>query len=527
MNKRLKVTSEDYCLYLRKSRADLELEARGEGETLLRHKKHLLALGKRMKINITHIYQELVSGDRISERPEAIKLLSDVEDGKYKGVLVMEVERLARGDTIDQGLVAQAFKRSGTLIVTPNKTYDPTNEFDEEYFEFGLFMARREYKTITRRLQRGREASASEGNYIGARPPYGYKLAYNDRLERYLEPDPDQSVIVKMIFDWYVNGIVENGEHTEMGAIKIARKLDEMGIPTYKAKSKWNFNVILQILRNEVYIGRIQWKKRVSRKVIDGKDKSDAQEKDKWIDAIGKHVPLIDLDMFKIVQAKLKENWRVPVKSGLKVLNPLAGVVMCGKCGYSMILKSFPKRRGKGYSLACNYKYCDSKSSNFDMIEDRILQSIDTYISHHVIESGKRKEKPNQSIQLQEQLLKQFKSELEQLESQKGTLFDFLERGVYDEATFLERSQNLSKRLQETQLRIDQTDKELNEKKRQVANRKDWIPTLKKALIDYRKSDDQQEKNKLMKSIISKVEYTKEKSQSGDQFTIKVFFRDE
>ena len=32
-----------YAVYLRKSRADLEAEARGEGETLARHKKTLCA----------------------------------------------------------------------------------------------------------------------------------------------------------------------------------------------------------------------------------------------------------------------------------------------------------------------------------------------------------------------------------------------------------------------------------------------------------------------------------------------------
>jgi site-specific DNA recombinase len=48
-----------------------------------------------------------------------LKLLQDVEEGRWKGVLVMEVERLARSDTMDQGLVAQSFKESETLIVTP------------------------------------------------------------------------------------------------------------------------------------------------------------------------------------------------------------------------------------------------------------------------------------------------------------------------------------------------------------------------------------------------------------------------
>mgnify|MGYP000193505958 CR=1 FL=1 len=61
---------------------------------------------------------------------------------------------------------------SDTKIITPTKTYDPDNEFDEEYFEFGLFMSRREYKTIKRRLNAGRISSVKEGKYCGSRPPY-------------------------------------------------------------------------------------------------------------------------------------------------------------------------------------------------------------------------------------------------------------------------------------------------------------------------------------------------------------------
>ena len=94
------------------------------------------------------------------------ELLSDVQEGRWKGVLVVEVERLARGDTIDQGTVAKSFKYSNTKIITPIKIYDPNNEFDEEYFEFGLFMSRREYKTINRRLQMGRISSVKEGKFV-------------------------------------------------------------------------------------------------------------------------------------------------------------------------------------------------------------------------------------------------------------------------------------------------------------------------------------------------------------------------
>ena len=196
-----------YCLYVRKSRADAEAEARGEGETLTRHINTLLELAKRKHLDITQIYREIVSGETIAARPVMQQLLAEVEQGMWDGVLVMEVERLARGDTVDQGIVAQTFKFSDTQIITPLKDYKPNDEFDEEYFEFGLFMSRREYKTINRRLQRGRLASVKEGKYVGSHKPFGYdrvKIVGDKGFT--LAPNPDEADIIRMIFNLYTKG---------------------------------------------------------------------------------------------------------------------------------------------------------------------------------------------------------------------------------------------------------------------------------------------------------------------------------
>ena len=165
-----------YAQYLRKSRADMEAEQHGAGETLARHKYMLDQLANSTGIVVSKVYKEIVSGETISARPVMQQLLQDVEAGMYKGVLVVEVERLARGDTIDQGIVSQTFKYSNTQIITPTKVYNPNDEFDEEYFEFGLFMSRREYKTINRRIQAGRIASVKEGKYPSHKAPFGYRV---------------------------------------------------------------------------------------------------------------------------------------------------------------------------------------------------------------------------------------------------------------------------------------------------------------------------------------------------------------
>lgn len=143
-----------YFMYLRKSRKDVELELKGEGETLARHEQILTDLYQKMGIRKgqVDIFREIVSGESIASRPVIQEVLQLVEQGIYEGGFVVEVERLARGNTLDQGIVSNAFQYSNTKIITPLKIYDPCNEYDQEYFEFGLFMSRREYKTITRRL---------------------------------------------------------------------------------------------------------------------------------------------------------------------------------------------------------------------------------------------------------------------------------------------------------------------------------------------------------------------------------------
>ena len=87
---------DNYAIYLRKSRKDLELEALGEGETLSRHRAALLELAAKQGLNVTKIYEEMVSGESIEARPQMQQLLEDVWAEEYKGVLVMEIERLAR-----------------------------------------------------------------------------------------------------------------------------------------------------------------------------------------------------------------------------------------------------------------------------------------------------------------------------------------------------------------------------------------------------------------------------------------------
>lgn len=87
------------ALYLRKSR---EEEQETREETLARHERILNEYCDRNNLNVIKRYKEVVSGESIANRPKMQALLNDVSFGLYDGVVVVELERLSRGNQIDQ-----------------------------------------------------------------------------------------------------------------------------------------------------------------------------------------------------------------------------------------------------------------------------------------------------------------------------------------------------------------------------------------------------------------------------------------
>jgi len=106
-----------YGAYLRKSRADIELEKNSGVDTLQRHRDIIKQTAKNMNITIDRWFEEVVSGETIEARPEVQKMLLEVEQDFYEGILVVDVDRLARGDTADQSRISKAFSYSNTKRV--------------------------------------------------------------------------------------------------------------------------------------------------------------------------------------------------------------------------------------------------------------------------------------------------------------------------------------------------------------------------------------------------------------------------
>lgn len=486
-----------YAIHLRKSRADLEAEARGEGESLARHRKRLYDLANRMGLDIVAEYCELISGDKLSDRPEMMRLLNDVAANLYDGVLDIEISRLTRGDLMDQGRIINVFKYSCTKIITPEHTYDLSEDWDEDVITSDMMMARREYKFIKRRLQRGRLASASEGLWQSP-APFGYRKVKIERGKGWtLEPDPETAPLVRLIFDMYVNGNV--------GGSRIAERLNALGSVTSKGHP-WTASAIGQLSRNPVYIGKVRWNDRVSvTRIIDGQLTVKREKSETPMIVDGKHPAIVDEEIWHAAQRARKSHDKTRTHNAKPTRNPLAGLIYCALCGKSMIRKdNCGSKNGSKYDmLRCTTPGCATKSAALSLVERTILDTLSGWVTTFADPAARLPD----GADPRREAISAAQTNIQRLHQQRERIFAAFEDGAYDAATFVERRNAKDAEISSAQRALDALQADA------LPSTEDCIrmqlPAIKSALELYAIVTDPQDKNRLLKSVIARVEYKK------------------
>ena len=500
---------EQYAIYLRKSRADIDSTIE---ETLRRHKETLLAFAMKNELNITDIFEEVVSGESLYSRPQMLKLLENVGNRCYTGVLCMDIDRLGRGGMSDQGIILETFKQSDTMILTPNKAYNLNDENDENNIEFKAFFARFEYKQITKRLKAGTKKSVQEGCFL-APAPFGYRnTSINKKatLEIY-EPEAN---IVRMIFDMYAN--------QNMGCQVIANTVNSMGIKPHRA-GEFGRTSIMGILKNPAYIGKIVWDKQTHlKKGSKGnqKHRKIQNPKSKWTVADAIHQPIIDTELWEKTQNIIQNRYHPPSFTG-KIKNPLSGLIFCGNCGHIMY-RSSPNRNKPSDKprFTCPKKSC-IPATRVEYVENELINVLEEKVKELELNIQKSKSKPDTLSYSDE--IKALQDSLNELKKQKNKLHDLLERGVYDVDTFIERQGVLKKREAEIIGKIEYF-QNLQDKSR-TPNYAVLKNKIQNVLNAYQSSDTPT-RNQLLKTVIEKITYRKEKGWKSSQFDLDITFRD-
>lgn len=453
-----------YAIYLRKSRADLELEAIGKFETLRLHEERLTALAESRQLVVSEIFRELVSGDSIASRPEMQRLLEKVRAGVFRGVLVTEVSRLARGDGIDQGTVSQAFRESGTLIITPEKVYDPTSPLDEDFFDFSLFMARQEYKFIRRRMVAGKEQLKDQGCWVMPDPPFGYKKVWHS-----LEPVEPEASLVRKIFEGWISG----------------KTTYSMFLDARAEGFDISFPLVKKILRNPAYIGILRRKNHP--------------------DVRGNWPPLISEDLFAQAGA-LFTHPKTP--RGKTTRNPLAGLLRCSCCGRCMEFQKFKTTVYFRHGLPND---CRASNAKVAPVLDALSDALKEVLKEDsvVLESVPGPD------------LDRLNARLSSLKSQLSRAYEAYESGVYSLEEFASRREDLQNQIRTQEAAIDAAGDEIDQAEKKDALRM----SVSEALADLKSwNADPAALNLFLKSFIQEIRYTR--PDRSEPVELEVVFRD-
>lgn len=506
-----------YAIYLRKSREDVEKEKLGEGETLTRHKKILTELAARKGLYVGEIYQEIISGaETIQDRPEIQRLIQDCYAGKWAGILITEVSRFSRGNQGDAQLIMDCLRygnnNNGVLVITPSKVYDVShNHDDSEYMEFELFMSRREYKLIKRRMDAGKDQAIAEGDYMGSYRPYGYNII-KTKTARTLIPNEAEAPYVKKIFEWFLN---EN-----LSARKIAERLDSMGVPTYSGSAEWSGATIKTILTNPTYMGRVKWNDRMSvRRMVDGKvvkSRPRSNHTDKYMEYDGKHkqYALVDEETFKAAASRFHSD---KTKANLKLQNPLAGLLKCKNCGYAMVHQAFKHKptTAPRYSHRQSTK-CNVKSAVASDVMDALVQALKLYIEDYELKVDNLPEADENTITGQIEALQK---EITKIKKKLSKAFDDYEDGIYTANEFVERKEKHNARIELIEKQISELEYTIPEKE-EYEEKIMLLSDALDALLD--ETLDADIKNEFLKRIIDRIEFSRE---NNAEFILDVFLK--
>ena len=490
------------AVYLRKSRSE---DGMSTEEVLSKHKAALIELADKKGIMLSDFFEEVVSGESLSGRPEMLKLLKGVQAGRYDAVLCMDIDRLGRGGMADQGVILDAFRFSDTLIVTPDKTYDLTDEMDEELTEFKAFMARREYKMIRKRMQRGLVQTIQNGGYC-ANAPFGYRQCKIGKMPS-LEIVEEEAYFIRYIFQRYLSGV---------GGATIAEELNAMGSSPRRSDT-WTRNTVRVILRNPTFAGKVTWNKvKHYQPGTHGYDKHHViytPEAD-WIVYDGIHPPIISLEDWQAAQ-DIRRSRAVPSKKCGHTMNPFSGLIICPKCGKHM--QKMGDNNGVPYIL-CTTKGCQA-GAKLEYVEEHFISSLSD-----ILESLKLRTSAADVGDLAacNAATNRVEKELERLNARLPRLYEFLEDGTYNRETFVSRMEAIE---------IEQ--KELLSKKAELQHEcelikaRDLSKTIKSIdnVLKLYPTLDAEGKNMLLKTIVARIDYTKEKKTKPRDFTLNIHLR--
>jgi DNA invertase Pin-like site-specific DNA recombinase len=325
-------------------------------------------------------------------RPAFQKMLTDAENGVINCIIVKDLSRFGR-NVIDTGYYIEKYLPSLKVrFVAVTDDFDSSNVNPSDGIMLPLKnMINEAYALdIGKKIKAQQRQAMQAGEYVGARPPYGY-LKHPGNCHK-LIIDPETAPVVQQIFQW---------AYEKVGLTEITRRLNEAGITTpshaRKAiglithenllgkKNKWQTRTIGKILSSEIYTGDM----------VQGKSKSIMHkqtpvDESEWIIVRGTHESIISHEMYAAVQVYRKQVAEEFVQRTITPYTPnmFKGKIFCGHCGDSLHRQRGWKRKKDGvqvfvFHCLANSRIARDSCPPYCIPEHELIDALLTVIKKH------------------------------------------------------------------------------------------------------------------------------------------------
>ena len=450
-------------------------------------------------IIISKIFYELgVSGRKAEKRPEFQKMIAMAKssDHPVDAILVWKFSRFARNQ--EESIVYKSLlkkKHNVDVISVSEPLVDgPFGSLIERIIEW-----MDEYYSVrlSGEVTRGMTEKAKRGGYQ-ARPPLGYRIVERGKPPVVVE---EEAEIIRIIFQKYV---LEG-----MGMFDIARYLNLCGFKTSHGK-EFERRSVEYILENPTYCGMIRWNRTVN-------ETNEIRPKDEWIIADGQQPAIISKELFDRAAARRNMEYKPKgSRPSSTYRHWLSGLVKCPVCGRTMIAKKIVNgKRTYCYFVCYGYSKgkCLAKNSISSLkLAPAILQSLKDVLNNQQLSFRYIQPEPETAPDLSDILLDQLKRIDEKLDRIKEAYrngVDTLEEYKEDKALVQNEKQLLEKQLAELPAQDSESDQAESALLDRVKNVYEIVNS---------ESVDDVTKNEILKSIIEKIVYNKEKD------TLEVYY---
>ncbi len=294
---------------------------------------------------------EGITGTSTRKRTQFNQMINDAHLGKFRLIITKEVSRFSR-NILDTISYTRELRSLGVGVLFMNDGINTLEPDAELRLSIMGSIAQEESRKTSSRVKWGQTRQMERGVVFG-RSMLGYDL-----MNGKLTINPAGAEVVRQIF--YKYGVEKKGTSV------IARELREAGVKTYSGNTNWANSHIIKILRNEKYVGDLVQKKTYTPDYLTHAKKYNHGE-EPLIALTDHHAPIIDRELWDIVQAELKlRNFHGEQSSGHSNRYIFSGKIKCGLCGASFVSRKKKRQDGSFYRRWGCYTATIAGTRHFD-----------------------------------------------------------------------------------------------------------------------------------------------------------------